>query len=388
MRDVAIIGVGLTKFGELWDKSFRNLITEAGTKAILDAGIEGKEIDALYVGSMSPGRFVGQEHVGALVVDSSGLSIMNIPATRVESACASGGMALRQAYIAVASGMHDIVVVGGVEKMTDVVGGEATNILAMAADQEWEAFFGVTFPALYAMIARRHMYEYGTTREQLAMVAVKNHENGLLNPHAQFHRKITVDDVLNSPKVADPLTLLDCSPISDGAAALILAPLDKAKEYTDKIVKIIGSGQASDSLALHGREDICTLKATVEAGRQAYKQAGIEPKDIDVAEVHDCFTIAEILAMEDLGFVKKGEGGKAVEEGRTRIDGDIPINPSGGLKAKGHPVGATGIAQAAEIVLQLRGEADKRQVKDAEIGLTHNIGGSGASCVVHIMEVV
>ena len=388
MRDVAIIGVGLTKFGELWDKSFRNLIAEAGTKAILDAGIEGKEIDALYVGSMSPGRFVGQEHVGALVVDSSGLSIMNIPATRVESACASGGMALRQAYIAVASGMHDIVVVGGVEKMTDVVGGEATNILAMAADQEWEAFFGVTFPALYAMIARRHMHEYGTTREQLAMVAVKNHENGLLNPHAQFHRKITVDDVLNSPKVADPLTLLDCSPISDGAAALILAPLDKAKEYTDKIVKIIGSGQASDSLALHGREDICTLKATVEAGRQAYKQAGIEPKDIDVAEVHDCFTIAEILAMEDLGFVKKGEGGKAVEEGRTRIDGDIPINPSGGLKAKGHPVGATGIAQAAEIVLQLRGEADKRQVKDAEIGLTHNIGGSGASCVVHIMEVV
>jgi len=315
MRDVAIIGVGLTKFGELWDKSFRNLIAEAGTKAILDAGIEGKEIDALYVGSMSPGRFVGQEHVGALVADSSGLSIMNIPATRVESACASGGMALRQAYIAVASGMHDIVVVGGVEKMTDVVGGEATNILAMAADQEWEAFFGVTFPALYAMIARRHMYEYGTTREQLAMVAVKNHENGLLNPHAQFHRKITVDDVLNSPKVADPLTLLDCSPISDGAAALILAPLDKAKEYTDKIVKIIGSGQASDSLALHGREDICTLKATVEAGRQAYKQAGIEPKDIDVAEVHDCFTIAEILAMEDLGFVKKGEGGKAVEEG-------------------------------------------------------------------------
>lgn len=388
MRDVAIIGVGLTKFGELWDKSFRNLIAEAGTKAILDAGIEGKEIDALYVGSMSPGRFVGQEHVGALVADSSGLSIMNIPATRVESACASGGMALRQAYIAVASGMHDIVVVGGVEKMTDVVGGEATNILAMAADQEWEAFFGVTFPALYAMIARRHMYEYGTTREQLAMVAVKNHENGLLNPHAQFHRKITVDDVLNSPKVADPLTLLDCSPISDGAAALILAPLDKAKEYTDKIVKIIGSGQASDSLALHGREDICTLKATVEAGKQAYKQAGIEPKDIDVAEVHDCFTIAEILAMEDLGFVKKGEGGKAVEEGRTRIDGDIPINPSGGLKAKGHPVGATGIAQAAEIVLQLRGEADKRQVKDAEIGLTHNIGGSGASCVVHIMEVV
>ncbi len=388
MRDVAIIGVGITKFGELWDKSFRDLISEAGTKAILDAGIEGKEIDALFVGSMSPGRFVGQEHVGALVADSSGLHVMNIPTTRVENACASGGLALRQAYISVASGMHDIVVVGGVEKMTDVIGGEATDILAMAADQEWEAFFGVTFPALYAMIARRHMHEYGTTREQLAEVAVKNHDNGLLNPNAHFRRKITVDSVLNATMVADPLTVLDCSPISDGAAALVLAPLDKAKQYTDKIVKIAGSGQASDSLALHGREDICTFKATVEAARQAYKQAGVEPKDIDLAEVHDCFTIAEILAIEDLGFVKKGEGGKATEEGRTRIDGDIPINPSGGLKAKGHPVGATGIAQAAEVALQLRGEAGERQVKDAEIGLTHNIGGSGATCVVHILEVV
>ncbi len=388
MREVAIIGVGLTKFGELWDKSFRQLITEAGTKAILDAGIRGSEIDALYVGSMSPGRFIGQEHVGALVADSSGLSVMHIPATRIESACASGGMALRHAYIAVAAGIHDIVIVGGVEKMTDVVGSEATNILAMAADQEWEAFFGVTFPALYAMIARRHMYEYGTTREQLAMVAVKNHENALLNPNAQFHRKITVEDVINSPPVATPLNLLDCSPISDGAAALVLCPLEKAKEYTDKIVKIAGSGQATDSLALHGREDICTFMSTVRASREAYKQAGIQPKDVDVAEVHDCFTIAEILAIEDLGFVEKGEGGKAVEEGLTARDGEIPVNPSGGLKAKGHPVGATGVAQVAEIVLQLRGEAEKRQIPDARIGLAHNIGGSGASCTVHILEAV
>ena len=388
MREVAIIGVGLTKFGELWDKSFRQLITEAGTKAILDAGIRGSEIDALYVGSMSPGRFIGQEHIGALVADSSGLSVMHIPSTRIENACASGGMALRQAYIAVAAGIHDIVIVGGVEKMTDVVGSEATNILAMAADQEWEAFFGVTFPALYAMIARRHMYEYGTTREQLAMVAVKNHENALLNPNAQFHRKITVEDVINSPPVATPLNLLDCSPISDGAAALVLCPLEKAKEYTDKIVKIAGSGQATDSLALHGREDICTFMSTVRASREAYKQAGIQPKDVDVAEVHDCFTIAEILAIEDLGFVEKGEGGKAVEEGLTARDGEIPVNPSGGLKAKGHPVGATGVAQVAEIVLQLRGEAEKRQIPDARIGLAHNIGGSGASCTVHILEAV
>lgn len=388
MREVAIIGVGVTKFGELWDKSFRQLITDAGGKAILDAGISGSEIDALYVGSMSSGQFIGQEHIGALVADSSGLSTMHIPATRVESACASGGMALRQAYIAVASGMHNIVVVGGAEKMTDVVGGEATNILAMAADQEWEAFFGMTFPGLYAMVAKRHMYEYGTTREQIAEVAVKNHEHGMLNPEAQFHRRITVEDVINAPPVAEPLTVLDSSPISDGAAVLILCPLEKAKKYTDKIVKIKGSGQASDSLALHGRENICTFKSTVVAAKTAYKQAKVQPKDVDVAEVHDCFTIAEILAIEDLGFVKKGEGGKAVEEGVTRLHGSIPVNTSGGLKAKGHPVGATGIAQAAEIVKQLRGEADKRQVPDARIGLAHNIGGSGASCTVHIMEAV
>ena len=386
MRDVAIIGVGITKFGELWDRSFRQLIAEAGTKAILDAGISGAEIDALYVGSMSAGRFVGQEHVGALVADAAGLSTLHIPATRVESACSSGGMALRQGYISVASGMHDIVVVGGVEKMTDVAGGEATNILAMAADQEWEAFFGATFPGLFAMVANRHMYKYGTTREQIAEVAVKNHDNGMLNPEAQFHRKITVEDVLNSPPVALPLRLLDCSPISDGAAALILCPLDKAKEYTDKIVKIIGSGQASDSLALHGREDICTFQATVKAAEMAYKQAKVTPKDINVAEVHDCFTIAEITAIEDLGFFKKGEGGKAVEEGLTARDGKIPINTSGGLKSKGHPVGATGIAQAVEIALQLRGEAGKRQVDDARVGLAHNIGGTGASSTVHIME--
>ena len=386
MRDVAIIGIGLTKFGELWEKSFRDLITEAGIKAIEDAGISGREIDGIYVGSMSAGRFVGQEHVGALVADSAGL--IGVPSTRVESACASGGLAFRQAYLAVASGIHDMVVVGGVEKMTDVVSTEATNTLATAADQEWESFFGVTFPALYALIATRHMHEYGTTREQLAHVAVKNHANGALNPNAHFRRKITVEDVLNSSPVAHPLRLLDCSPVSDGAAAVILCPLKDAKKYTDKIVKIRGSGQASDTLALHSREDICTFKSTVLASKMAYKQAKIRSKDVDVAEVHDCFTIAEILAIEDLGFFRKGEGGKAVEEGLTEIDGTIPINTSGGLKAKGHPVGATGVAQIAEIVMQLRGEADKRQVKDAEIGLTHNIGGSGASCVVHILEVV
>lgn len=388
MRDVAVIGIGVTKFGELWDKSFRQLISEAGAKAILDSGISGKELDALYVGSMSAGRFVGQEHVGALVADSSGFTHTHIPSTHVEGACASGGLALRQGYLSVASGMNDIVVVGGVEKMTDVVESEATNILAASLDQEWEAFFGVTFPGVYAMIATRHMHDYGTTREQLAQVAVKNHANGALNPNAQFKKAVPLETVLKAPMVAYPLGMFDCSPLSDGAAAVVICAAEKAKKYTDKAVKIIGSGQASDMFPLHGRENICTFEATVHAAKKAYKQAKLEPKDIDLAEVHDCFTIAEILAIEDLGFVKKGEGGKAIENKITTLDGKIPINTSGGLKAKGHPIGATGIAQIAEIVMQLRGDAGERQVKDAKIGLAHNVGASGASCVVHILEAI
>jgi len=386
MRDVAVIGIGVTKFGELWDRSFRQLIAEAGSKAIFDAGISGREINALYVGSMSAGRFIGQEHVGALVADCAGFSHAHIPSIRVESACASGGLAIRQGFFSVASGMNDVVVVGGVEKMTDVVGSEATGTLATALDQEWEAFFGATFPSLYAMIATRHMHEYDTTREQLAQVAVKNHANGALNPYAQFKRAISLENIINAPMVAYPLGMLDCSPVSDGAAAVILCAADKAKKYTDKPVRIIGSGQASDTLSLHGRRDICTFDSAVHAAKMAYKQANLQPKDIDVAEVHDCFTIAEILAVEDLGFVKKGEGGKAIENKITTLDGDTPVNTSGGLKAKGHPVGATGVAQIAEIVMQLRGEADQRQVKNAQIGLAHNVGGSGASCIVHILE--
>jgi len=388
MRDVAVIGVGLTKFGELWDKSFRNLISEAGAKAIIDAGVSGKEIDALYVGSMSSGRFVGQEHVGAMVADASGFAHMHIPSIRVESACASGGVAIRQGYLSVASGINDVVVVGGVEKMTDVVGEEATDILATGLDQEWEAFFGATFSGEYAMIATRHMYEYKTTREQLAKIAVKNHANGALNPFAQFKRPMALEKILNAPYEAYPLGMLDCSPVSDGAAAVILCAADKVKNYSGKPVKIIGTGQASDTLSLHGRRDICTFDSTVHAAKNAYKQANVKPEDIDVAEVHDCFTIAEILAIEDLGFVKKGEGGKAIDNKITTINGKIPVSTSGGLKAKGHPVGATGVSQVAEIVIQLRGEAEQRQVKDAKIGLTHNVGAVGASCVVNILEAI
>ena len=388
MRDVAVIGIGLTKFGELWDKSFRNLIAEAGSKAILDSGIAGKDIDGLYVGSMSAGRFIGQEHIGSLVSDAAGFANLYLPSIRVESADASGGVAFRQAYLSVASGLNDVVVVGGVEKMTDVVGTAATDILATGLDQEWEAFFGSTLAGIHGMIATKHMKDYGTTREQLAQVAAKNHSNGALNPFAQFKRAIPVERILGSPIEAYPLTMLDCSPVSDGAASVILCAAEKAKEYTDKPIKIIGSGQASDTLALHARKNICTFNSTVKAAERAYQQAKIKPEDIDLAEVHDSFTIAEILAVEDLGFVKKGEGGRAIEQKITTLDGKIPINPSGGLKAKGHPVGATGVAQIAEIVMQLRGEAENRQVKDAKIGLTQNVGGAGASCVVNILEAI
>ena len=384
MRDVAIIGIGLTKFGELWDTSFRQLIVEAGVQAIEDAGLDGKQIDGMYVGNMSAGQFVQQEHIASLIVDHAGL--VPIPCTRVEAACASGGLALRQAVIAIASGIHNIVVAAGIEKMTDILTGQTTGALATAADQEWEAYVGATFPGLYALMARRHMHYYGTTEEQMAMVAVKNHHNACLNPCAQYHNEITVEDVLKSPPITSPLKLLDCSPITDGAACIILAPAEIAREYTDTPIIVSGTGQASDTLSLHDRSSLVSLRASTRAAEMAYKMAGVEPSDIDLAEVHDCFTIAEIMAIEDLGFCKKGEGGKLTEEGETALDGRIPINTSGGLKGKGHPVGATGIAQAVEMVTQLRGEAGKRQVDGAEIGVIHTVGGSGGTAVVHVLK--
>jgi acetyl-CoA C-acetyltransferase len=384
MRDVAIIGVGCTEFGELWDRSFRDIFVEAGVSAIEDANVQGGKIDALYVGNMSGGRFIEQEHIGSLIADYSGLAGLHIASTRVEAACASGGLALRQGIIAVASGYHDIVIAGGAEKMTDVEVETTTDALAAAADREWEGVMGATFPGLYAMIARLHMHKYGTTSEQLASVAVKNHHNGTMNPKAQFQNEISIDAVLNSVMVADPLHVFDCSPISDGASAVVLAPAEIAKKFTDTPIYVKASAQASGTLSLHDRPDITTLDATVAAAKRAYMMAKLTSKDIDFAEVHDCFTIAEICAIEDIGFVKKGEGGKASMEGMTAIGGKIPINTSGGLKACGHPVGATGVKQAVEIVLQLRGEAGKRQIDGAEVGLTHNVGGSGGTAVIHI----
>lgn len=385
MRKVAVIGAGISKFGEHWDKSIRELIADAGIKAIESAGVSGKDIQAVYGGSMSAGRFSNQEHVAALIADQMGLN--PLPAVRVEAACASGGVAFRQAYISVASGLYDLVVVGGVEKMTDVSTEAATSILGAASDYEWEVFHGATFPGIYAMMARRHMHEFGTTEEQMAQVAVKNHLNASMNPIAQYQNKITVEDVMNSSIVASPLKLLDCSPITDGAAAVIICSEDYAKRMNiPSPVWVLASAQASDTLALHDRKSLVEINSTKVAAANAFKEARMEPKDINVAEVHDCFTIAEIIGIEDLGFFKKGEGAKATEEGETALNSKISVNTSGGLKACGHPVGATGVKQVAEIFYQLRNDAGKRQVSNANIGLAHNVGGSGATAVVHIFK--
>jgi len=385
MREVCVIGVGMNKWGELWDKSIRDLFVESALLAMKDAAVD--EIDSMYIGCMTSGLFVGQEHLASLLADYLGK--VPISSTRVESACASGGLAVRCGFIEVASGMSDVVLVGGVEKMTDVSGDGATYALATAADQEYEVFHGATFPGLYALMARRHMHEFGTTRDMLSAVAVKNHDNGSKNPLAQFQSKTTLEGVAKSVMVADPLTLMDCSPITDGAACAILASVDKAKEISkNPLVKILGVGNATDRIALHSRKSLTTLNATVEASKAAYRMAGKTAKDIDFAEVHDCFTIAEIIVTEDLGFFEKGKGGHAALEGKTALDGEKPINTSGGLKSKGHPVGATGVGQIVEVVKQLRGEAAERQLKNPKVGLTQNMGGSGGSAVVHILEVM
>jgi acetyl-CoA C-acetyltransferase len=385
MRDVAIIGIGTTKFGELWECSLRDLAVEAALKAIDDAGCD--RIDSLWVGCMTSGLFNGQEHIGPLVADYLGRK--PIPACRVESACASGAMALRAAWLEVASGQADVVLALGVEKMTDVSGGQATYALAAAADREHEGFHGATFPGLYSLVAVEHMHRYGTSRAQLADVAVKNHENGSHNEYAQFPHKVTREQVMTSTLVADPLRVLDCSPISDGASAVIVAAADQARSLTkNPLVKLAGIAAATDSLSLHQRRDLCEFAAAVEAGERAYKMAKLTPRDIDIAEVHDCFTIAEICITEALGFVERGQGGQAASDGVTAVDGKIPVNTSGGLKSKGHPVGATGIAQIYMLTKQLRGAAGSVQVKNARRGLAQNMGGTGASNVVTILEAI
>ena len=388
MRDVAIIGVGVTKFGELWNKSFRDIGIEAGLKAIADAGLSGSEIDGMFIGNMAAGRFISQKHIDALIADYSGLASNHIPAVRVEAGDASGGVAFRQGVMAVASGMHNIAVVAGAEKMTDMDDANVNLILDQTADAEWEAGMGLTFASLHAMIAQRMIHDGIATREEIASFSVNSHAHGALNPNAQFRKAIPIETVLKSGPVATPLGLFDCAPISDGAAAVVICPLEDAKKYTDSYVKVSAVCQASDTLALFQRDDITSYEATRVAAQNAYRIAGITAKDVSVAEVHDNYTVSGIMALQDLGFFERGKAGKAVLDGETRIGGKIAINTSGGLKARGHPIGATGVAQIVEIAEQLRGSADQRQVANAKYGLAQSVGGIGSAVTVSILEAI
>ncbi|HXA64454.1 MAG TPA: thiolase domain-containing protein [Bryobacteraceae bacterium] len=383
MRQVAVVGIGKTAFGAFPDRDLRSLAVEAGQKALENAGAKPSQVEAFHLGNFAGPSFVGQNHLAPYV--AAGMGITGIPATRFEAACASSGAAFFHAVSAVAAGLYDVILVTGVEKMTSQPTPKVTEILAGAGDLCGEVRAGATFPALFAMIARRHMYQYGTTREQMAAVAVKNHANGAKNPLAHMRKVITMEQALNGKPISEPLTVYDCSLISDGAAAVLIVPFERASEFTDKPVRVLGISQASDNVALDEKDDITTLRAVKISAEKAYKMAGVKPSDIQFAEVHDCFTIAEIVAIEDLGFVKKGEGGPYSLAGKTCIQGELPVNTSGGLKAKGHPVGATGVGQICDVVQQIRGEAGERQVKRNSVGLAQNLGGSGATSVITIL---
>ncbi|MCJ7739789.1 thiolase domain-containing protein [Candidatus Microgenomates bacterium] len=374
---INIAGAATTKFGELWRRSPRDLIKEAANNALDQAKMKPFAVEAVFVGNMLSSSLGNQDHLGAFFAEELG---MPVAAMKIEGACASGGLAVHSAVMAIQSGLYETVLVLGVEKMTDHKPEEVAQML-MGAGTDAEREAGATFPGLYAIMARCHMQKYGTTEEDMAQVAVKNHYHASLNSHAQFVFPVTLEKVMKSPKVADPLKLLDCSPITDGAAAVILTKIKNNE------VNIIASAVATDTLGLSEREDLTGLKAVRVASQKAYQMAGISPKEIDVAEVHDCFTIAEIMAMEDLGFFEKGKAARAITSGKTKLGGSGPIiNTSGGLKACGHPVGATGVKQIVEIYNQLKGIAGRKQVEGAKIGLTHNVGGSGATAVVHILK--
>lgn len=383
MRDVAIVGVGMTRFGKLVGRSLVDLANEASRDALADAGITPSQVQTFYLGNFAGEVLTGQATLAAMVARTIGLQ--NIPATKVEGACASAGIALRHAYLAVASGAVDVAMAVGAEKMSAADTPTVTRALAGASDYERDAAPGLSFPGFFALVARRHAHQYGTTRDQMAAVPVKSHDYGTHNPKAYLRKTANLEDVLASKPITEPLTMFECSPISDGAAAAIVVPLERASEFTSHPIRVLASIQTLGITSITDMDDLTVFPCTVEAARQAYQMAGVGPQDIDVCELHDCFSIAEIVDAEDLGFFKKGEGGPAVEAGATRIGGQIPINPSGGLLSRGHPVGATGLAQVYEIVQQLRGTA-ANQVPGAEIGLAHNLGGSGAVASIHILS--
>jgi acetyl-CoA C-acetyltransferase len=379
---VCILGAGSTKYGKL-NESIIEIALNASKDAIDSAGITPKDIQAGYISNVF-GVADRQVHMAPVIL--SNLGIPHVPGLTIESACGSGSVMFREAYANIAAGFYDCVLALGVEKITHTGTTQSTTLFSYCSDFFYEGGNGASFPGLFASMARVYMTAYKASEEDLAHVAVKNHENGILNPKAHVRRKITVDDVLKSPVVASPLKLYDCCPFSDGASAVILCNEEYAKKSARPYVEVIGSGRGASPAAVQAREDITTIPSTVAAAKQAYKMANIAPKDIDFAEVHDCFTIAEIIDIEDLGFFPKGTAAYSIREGATRRNGEIPINPSGGLKSKGHPIGATGIGQVVEVFEQFTGKAGDREIRNAEYALTHNFGATGASSAVHIFR--
>ena len=384
-KKVCILGAGSTKYGKL-NENIIEIALNASKDAIDSAGITPKDIQAGYISNVF-GASDKQVHMAPVVM--SNLGIPYVPGLTIESACGSGSVMFREAYANIAAGFYDCVLALGVEKITHVGTIESTTLFSYCSDFFYEGGNGASFPGLFASIARSYMSTYKTNEEDLAYVAVKNHENGMLNPKAHIRKRISIDDVLRSPVVASPLKLYDCCPFSDGASAVILCSEEFAKtKNSNSYIEVIGSGRGASPAAVQSREDITTIPSTTAAAKEAYKMAGITPKDIDFAEVHDCFTIAEIIDIEDLGFFQKGTAAQAIRNGATRRNGEIPINPSGGLKSKGHPIGATGVGQIVEVFEQFTGSAGERTIKDAEIALTHNFGATGASAAVHIFKKV
>lgn len=387
MRSVSVIGIGETKMGSFPDMTLDDYIRQAGSISIEDACIEKKHIQALYMGNFNSSYLCKQSLIGSLACQVLGLR--GIPSVRVEGACASGGLAFRQAYMAVASGMYDCVLVGGVEKMTHRTAEEVTEAIASATKFDEEAMAGVTFPSIFGMIASSYMHEYKFTREALAYIPVQSHANACKNPDAQMHKAIDVEKVLSAKQIASPFTIFDCSLVTDGAAFALLHATDNIPEESRRKhppIEIIGSGHGGDYVSIAQKRSLTTFDATKLAAQEAYMMAGIKPEAVSLAEVHDCFSITQIINTEDLGFFDPGMGGWAAQDGKTAITGTLPINTSGGLKAKGHPIGATGLSQIFEVITQLRYDAGDRQVKHADIGLAHNLGGTAAVCTVHIFK--
>ncbi len=384
MSDVYIIGSGETKYGELWEKSLRELAVEAGLKAVEDAGIYSKDIGILYGSSSLAGSINGQNDIGSLIADFSGLASSNIPAIRVEASSASGAAAVREAYLAVRSGEYDVAMVGGVEKMTDIYGSETLDMVGTILDREWEWFMGATPAAMAAMTARKYMKDFKVEKESLAMLAVNDHENASKNPNAHFRNKLTLEGAMGATMIADPLNMMDCSPMSDGASAIVLASEKYVKAHKLDGIKILGSGISQDYLALHSRDSLYRLNSTVIAGRNALSKAGIKQSEVSFLEIHDSYSIYGLIELEDLGFAEKGKASQLVGDD-IKLNGVLPVNPSGGLKAKGNPMGATGVGQFVEAYLQFKGKAGERQIKNPQYGLLHNMAGTGSTSLVHIV---